>query len=184
MYSKGPGLSGFGARWIMCYWKIINDQISYQNKKWIAFVETAFVIYLNFTIDTVGNIIEVLWQNNFSLFILGVFWNWVFNFNIITQMKKVIVYFLKLLFWNWFESHFASWIKSPFWKKKISTKWLNFEINFRDFFHRCNFCIINFKLTELDYSQNNKTITYKNIFKFQSDFVLKFSVLQRKNFMI
>lgn len=62
--------------------------------------------------------IEVLWQNNFSLFILGVFWNWVFNFNIITQMKKVIVYFLKLLFWNWFESHFASWIESPFWKIK------------------------------------------------------------------
>lgn len=34
------------------------------------------------------NIIEVLWQNNFSLFILGVFRSLVFNLNIITQMKK------------------------------------------------------------------------------------------------
>lgn len=60
----------------------------------------------------------------FLLIHTGVFWSWVFNFNIITQMKIVILYFLKLLFGNWIgntvriESHFASWIESPFWKRK------------------------------------------------------------------
>lgn len=80
-----------------------------------------------------------LWQNIFSFILnsyLGDISNCLFNFNIITQLKKVKQYFLKFLFWSWiknFESPFAT-LGSIFLKWKMSL-YIHINFNFEDFIY-------------------------------------------------